>query len=127
MSGICAVRSRIASFASAWTLARRPRTKGLPIKKKITRPKIGVTMISSNHAMEDDGRRLPGTVPSATILIVNSTRYKISGAQAIAFTDITLSFSEYHDIGRGGSTPHLQWVNCRAGWRQHPTQRGMLT
>jgi hypothetical protein len=25
----------------------------------------------SNHAIEDDGRRLPGIVPSATILIVN--------------------------------------------------------
>ena len=45
--------------------------------------------MSSNHAMEEDGRRLLGTVPSATILMVNSTRYKINGAQAIAFTDTT--------------------------------------
>jgi hypothetical protein len=43
----------------------------------------------SNQAMEDDERRLPGTVPSATILMINSTRYKINGAQAIAFTDTT--------------------------------------
>jgi hypothetical protein len=40
--------------------------------------------------MEEDGRRLPGIVPSATILIVNSTRYKINGTQAIAFTDTPL-------------------------------------
>jgi len=33
--------------------------------------------------------RSPGIVPSATILIVNSTRYKIKGAQAIALTDTT--------------------------------------
>jgi hypothetical protein len=39
--------------------------------------------------MEEDGRRLPGIVPSATILMVNSARYKINGAQAIAFTDTT--------------------------------------
>ena len=39
--------------------------------------------------MEEDGRRLLGTVPSATILIVNSTRYKINGTQAIAVTDTT--------------------------------------
>jgi hypothetical protein len=43
--------------------------------------------------MEEDGRRLPGTVPSATILIVNSTRYKINGIQAIAFTEYRLSKS----------------------------------
>ena len=48
-------------FASACTLARRPRTNGLPIKKKITKPITGVTTMSSNHAMEEDGRRLPGT------------------------------------------------------------------
>jgi hypothetical protein len=36
---------------------------------------------------------LPGTVPSATILIVNSTRYKINGIQAIAFTEYRLSKS----------------------------------
>ena len=88
-SGISAVRSVMILFASAWTLARRPRTNGLPINKKITRPKIGVTTISNNHAIDEDGRRLFGTVPSATILIVNSTRYKIKGAQAIAFTDST--------------------------------------
>jgi hypothetical protein len=43
----------------------------------------------SNQAIEDDGRRLPGIVPSATILMINSTRYKIAGTHAIAFTDIT--------------------------------------
>ena len=55
----------------------------------MTRPRIGVTTMRSNHAMEEDGRRLPGMVPSATILMVNSTRYKINGTQAIAFTDTT--------------------------------------
>ena len=76
-------------FASACTFARRPRTNGLPIKRKITKPMIGVTTISNNQAIDEDGRRLLGTVPSATILIVNSTRYKINGAQAIAFTNTT--------------------------------------
>src|SRR5207344_59491 len=88
-SGVSAVRSVINLLASAWTLARRPRTNGLPIKRKITRPKIGVTTMRRSHAIEDDGRRLPGIVTSATILMVNSTRYKINGAQAIAFTDTT--------------------------------------
>ena len=46
-------------------------------------------MMSSSHAMEEEGRRFPGTVPIATILLVSSTRYKINGAQAIALTDIT--------------------------------------
>jgi hypothetical protein len=43
----------------------------------------------SNHAMEEDGRRLLGTVPIATILIVSSTRYKINGSHATAFIDTT--------------------------------------
>jgi hypothetical protein len=54
----------------------------------------------SNHAIEEDGRRLPGIVPSATILIVNSTRYKINGAQAIAFTNITSHNARHQDMGR---------------------------
>ena len=66
-------------FASAWTFARRPRTNGLPINRKITKPMIGVTTMSSNQAIEEDGRRLLGTVPSATILMVNCTRYKMPG------------------------------------------------
>jgi hypothetical protein len=57
-------------LASAWTLARRPRTNGLPIRRKITKPRIGVTTMRSNQAIEDDGRRLPGIVPSATILMI---------------------------------------------------------
>jgi hypothetical protein len=50
--------------------------------------------------MEEDGRRLPGIVPSATILMVNSMRYKINGAQTIAFTNTTLSDARHQDMGR---------------------------
>src|SRR5215212_1906549 len=126
-SGISAVRSVMTWLASLWTFARRPRTKGLPIKRKITKPKIGVTMIRSNQAMEDDGRRLPGTVPSATILIINSTRYKINGAQAIALTvwlakdrigtNSIQAFSHSRSIA-GHGRPHLPHgpVSRSCGW-----------
>ena len=107
----------ITLFASAWTFARRPRTNGLPINKKITTPRIGVTTMSSNQAIEEDGRRLPGIVPSATILMINSTRYKIKGAQAIAFTDTTSRILVVGRVLRRFSEGH----RLIALWSKRPT------
>src|SRR4030095_14374876 len=115
-SGLWIARADITWLASAWTLARRPRTNGLPIKRKSTSQRIGCTTMSSNHAMEDDGRRLLGTVPSATILMVNSTRYKLKGAHAIAFTDTTSRIRGTTISTEAGNMPHLQRVILGRLW-----------
>ena len=58
--------------------------------------------------MEEDGRRLLGTVPSATIFIVSSTRYKINGSHATAFIDTTsrLTRSPWPKRPMGNRTEH---------------------
>ena len=61
--------------------------------------------------MEEDGRRLPGIVPSATILMVSSTRYKINGAQAIAFTYTTSRIRSTTISAEAVRRPHLPgWI-----------------
>jgi hypothetical protein len=58
-------------------------------------------MMSSSHAMEEEGRRFPGTVPIATILLVSSTRYKINGAPGNCAHRYHLSEIRALTIGRG--------------------------
>jgi hypothetical protein len=65
--------------------------------------------------MEEDGRRLPGIVPSATILMVNSMRYKINGAQTIAFTNTTSHMRGIRIWAELSGWPHLSRVICGPG------------
>ena len=70
--------------------------------------------------MEEDGRRLLGTVPSATILMVNSTRYKINGAQAIALTDTTSRISA---VCRSAFDSSPSVTALGVPWPKRPTRR----
>ena len=74
MVGVPAVLSATSSLISACFAVRLRSSRVLPSTRKRASPANGMIRINSSQAMPLEGRRFLGTTPSATTLMVRSSR-----------------------------------------------------